>query len=222
VADDDDVDDDDVDDDAVDLASLFHSPQGAQDDRATQPVARFSAAREGELKGEALQDFAMDCHRRAQARADDATAAKKAKAPAISQWLRAFGLASNDPANLDEYAIEAGLVPETLREALAKEEGAKLGIAAEIQLRNSGALTDVTFARMMHKAVAAVEKGLDDGSVSPATATKIIDEYGKFRERAIAAAVAAPTLFTGTAAQLVAEILDSNKPIPQPKLPWLV
>jgi len=216
-----------VDDGAMDNSSQSDDGQGVPHARALQPTARSIAPSMGELKGEALHDFAMACYRRARDKANTAIGAKKARAPAIRQWLRAFGLASNDPENIEEYAIEAGIEPpETLREALGTERGAKIGIAMETQLRNSGELAHVSFARMMHKAVAAVAKGLDDGSVSAAAASKIIDEYGKFRERATEAdrilALAAPIPFTGTAEQLVAEILDSNKPVLESKLPWMI
>jgi hypothetical protein len=164
----------DVDDGAMDNSSQSDDGQGVPHARALRPTARSIAPSMGELKGEALHDFAMACYRRARDKANAAIGAKKARAPAIRQWLRAFGLASNDPENIEEYAIEAGIEPpETLREALGTERGAKIGIAMETPLRNSGELAHVSFARMMHKAVAAVAKGLDDGSVSAAAASKI-------------------------------------------------
>jgi hypothetical protein len=153
----------------------------------------------------------------------DAIRDAKAQTAISQQRLRALGLASGDPEHLEEYAIAAGIPPEILLATLDTEDGAKLGIAMETELRNSGELARVAFARMLHKAVVAVDKGLDDGSVSAAAASKIIDEYGKFRERAIEASktssIAAPIPFTGTAKQLVAELLGSNKPA-QPKQLW--
>lgn len=151
----------------------------------------------------------------------DAIRDATAHAAITQQRLRALGLASGDPPNLEEYAIAAGIPPAILLEALDTEEGAKLGIAMETHLRNSGELANVAFARMLHKAVLAVDKGLDDGSVPAAAASKIIDEYGKSRERKTSA-MTAPVPFTGTAEQLVAELLGNNQSIPEPKKLWRV
>jgi len=210
----------DFDDGAREAASQYQREPSVPRDRPIRPTARSVAPVIGELTREDRFELSMRLWRRAYDKYSDEVAAKRLRAPAIRQWLRAFGLASNDPDNIEEYAVEAGIPTETLREALSTENGAKIGIAAETQLRNSGELAHVAAARMMHKAVTAVARGLDDGSVSASAASKIIDDYGKYRERAAEnskASVALPTPFTGTAEQLIVEILDSNKPLREPK-----
>ena len=171
---------------------------------------------DGARKEPPIQAYMLDHMNELRAQSD-AERAAKAQTAITQQRLRALGLASGDPDHLEEYAIAAAIPPDTLLAALDTEDGAKLGIAMETHLRNSGELAHVAFARMLYKAVLAVDKGLDDGSVPAAAASKIIDEYGKFRERAIEAsktsAMEAPVPFTGSAEQLVAELLGSHKPI---------
>ena len=112
--------------------------------------------------------------------ADEAeAAAKKARAARRAQLLRALGLSWLEPERLDDYASEAGIAPDKLREAMATERGQRVAASMANKLRESGEALRVQTARATASLVTLIEQGIADGTVSPAMAPKIVESLAK-------------------------------------------
>ncbi len=97
------------------------------------------------------------------------------------QRTRALGLAWLDPDHLDDYAIEAGITPESLRETLATQEGSEDAIATATRLRSSGEAERAQAARITGQLLTVIERGISDGEVGAMTAPKLLDAVSKLR-----------------------------------------
>lgn len=132
----------------------------------------------------------------------------KVRVAIVERWCRAFGLAWMDHENLDSYAFEAGIQPEVLRDALHTDDGTRIGVTMEARLQASGEAQQVLMGKSMPGLLAAVEKG-SAGGMTEATALKLIDIFSKGRtptKAAPAQLMIPPPMFTGTVAELIAEI----------------
>jgi hypothetical protein len=135
---------------------------------------------------------------------EDAAQLKKAQAALREALCRALGLSWIDPDHTDDYANEAGVSPDTLRKLLAMEKGQSIAAAMASKLRSSGEATRVQAGRIMGSLLDLIEQGVADGTVTGATAPKILDTVAKLRGTTEARnARTPPAPFGGSAAGLL-------------------
>lgn len=125
-----------------------------------------------------------------------------------SRRARAFGLAVADPDNMEQHAIEAGIEPDVLADALRTNAGRMIGQAMFGTLRDCGALEQGEAARLKQVLIETISQGVNDGTVSPGLAPKVLEVVSELAATKASkpGEVLPPARFKGTAAELIAEI----------------
>jgi hypothetical protein len=133
---------------------------------------------------------------------------KKLKDKTTARRARAFGLAVADPDNLDQHALEAGIEADVLAEALRTNAGRMIGQAMFGTLRDCGLLEQSEAARLKQVLIETISQGVNDGTVSPGLAPKVLEVVAELAETKTPkpGEVLPPVRFKGTAAELIAEI----------------
>jgi hypothetical protein len=133
---------------------------------------------------------------------------KKLQDKTTARRARAFGLAVADPDNLEQHALEAGIEPDVLTEALRMNVGRMIGQAMFGTLRDCGVLEQGDAARLKQVLIETISQGVNDGTVSPGLAPKVLEVVAELAETKTPkpGEVLPPVRFKGTAAELMAEI----------------
>jgi hypothetical protein len=134
---------------------------------------------------------------------------KKARAVVKVQRLRCLGLASGDPDHLEFYAIEAALDPGLVQDVLDTDDGARLGLIMEGQLRSSGELDQVRTSWVMPDVFALLKTSIAAKSLSDSVAIKLIETLGKQNGRGGEKRTSLAAPFVGSATDLIAWLTDS-------------
>jgi hypothetical protein len=137
-------------------------------------------------------------------------AVARAKADTLrkAQYFRCLGLASGDPEHLEFYAHEVNLEPAFVQEILNRDDGARLGLVGEGQLRSSGELDQIRLSWVMPDVLKVIKTGIASESVL--VAIKLVETIGKQTARGgeNREVTAALPRFEGSADDLIAWLTD--------------